>query len=75
MVIDDGNPHFDLLGKLRLSVIGAEMIDRRIEDTYPKGFCWSRNPNEWFDGSSNHKEGPGIDALLPYWMNRYYSGQ
>lgn len=69
-ITGDENPHFDILGRGRLTTASAENLERRINEPYHKGFCWSKDPDDWFDNESD-KEGPGIDALLPYWMNRY----
>jgi len=71
-VENDHNPHFDILAKSEISTKGMENLSMRIENPYHKGFCWSRDPEEWFDGcDENAKIGPSIDALLPYWMNQY----
>ena len=70
LVERDGNPHFDLLGTGQLTFASKKNLEYRINEPYHKGFCWSKDPKDWFDTESD-KEGPGIDALLPYWMNRY----
>jgi len=71
MVEHDNNPHFDLLaGHTQLSPASYNSLKRRINEPYYKGFCWSRDPDEWF-GVYSDKIGPGIDAMLPYWMMRY----
>lgn len=69
-VESDSNPHFDLLANLRMSPRSRVILERRMNDPYHKGFCWSRDPDEWFDKQSS-KIGPGIDVMLPYWMDHY----
>jgi len=74
MVAKDSNPHFDMLGVGHMTVGSVDALWRRINVPYHKGFCWSRDPEEWFGfSSSSDKVGPGIDVLLPYWMHQYYS--
>lgn len=73
MVEKDSNPHFEMLSLEALTPGGRDNLWRRMNVPYHKGFCWGRDPEEWFaDSPSSNKIGPGIDLLLPYWMNAYY---
>jgi len=70
-VAGDENPHFDLLGQGYMSNGSVNNLWRRMSEPYHKGFCWSRDPEEWF-GHESDKIGPSIDVILPMWMARYY---
>jgi hypothetical protein len=72
----DDNPHF---GALHLAATGEPLsaksvanLERRSEEPYRKFFAWSKDPADWWDDGSDKRTGPGIDVLLPYWMNEFY---
>jgi len=72
----DKNPHF---AALHLAATGdpiptEEManLERRGEEPYRKFFSWSRPPKDWWSDGNDVRRGPGIDVLLPYWMNEFY---
>ena len=72
----DKNPYFDALYFASTGVEPDEdslnhLADRISSPIYPNFFSWQKDPDDWWV-SSDRKTGPGIDAMLPYWMIRYY---
>ena len=67
----DRNPYFDAL---HYAATGEEPHTksranwyRRIQENYPGFFSWQKDPESWWR-KSDKKVGPGIDAMLPYWV-------
>jgi hypothetical protein len=67
----DDNPHFDALYYAAtgepVSFRSKMNLHKRMRNNYPAFFSWQKDPDSWW-GESETKEGPGIDALLPYWI-------
>jgi hypothetical protein len=72
----DKNPHFEALHLAAtgepISTEAMANLERRGEEPYRKFFSWSRPPKDWWSDGNDVRRGPGIDVLLPYWMNEFY---
>ena len=71
----DDNPHFAAMHFAwraePMPELAWKNLQRRAADNYYKFFSWERDPDAWWHGVES-TEGPGLDVLLPYWMQRYY---
>jgi len=70
----DNNPYFDALYYVATDEKPSDKslanLRKRIEsEQYPGFFSWQKDPDDWWD-TSDTKEGPGIDSMLPYWLLR-----
>jgi len=70
----DDNPYFDALYLMAtgkpMSIDSLTNLERRIQSPYPAFFCWQKDSKDWW-GVSDTKQGPQIDAALPYWIIAY----